>query len=284
MAEINTTAGEGRSLLKEAVALGQKLGAPYKDEPIHYILIPNDSKLESLKNLQYPHGMPPDRVVANVQMRDAGSFAEYVIAYRDERTRLFAEPQFFKFLAVLDYHYPAIGGEDIRTPQFCDHKAIFQMVHDERWKIWTGQDNKPMSQVEFAEFIEDNQADLINPVPAIMLEIARDLTAKIDVNFGSSTRLQSGQVRLKYEETVKTGIPSAGDIEVPEEFSLKIPVFFGEQAVALRARLRFRINQGKLSFHYRLYRPKQVENDAFGEAVAGLESTLGAGILLGSPA
>ncbi len=181
-------------------------------------------------------------------------------------------------------HFAVIpNGTKDRLPEFCDHKASFQLTQDERWKIWIGQDNKPMAQADFAEFIEDNMADIFKPPAADMLEIARDLHAKIDVNFGSSVRSQSGQVQLRYEETVKAGVGTAGIIEVPEEFSIQIPVFYGEQPVVIKAKLRFRIKDGKLSFHYKLNRPVEIQSKAFETAVEGLQATIGQDILLGSP-
>ncbi len=268
------------SAIKEAVNLGQKLGTPNTAENIHFVVVPLDSRIESLASYQYPHGVPPDRIKATVGLRDAASFVEYVTKYRDSRTRVFAEPTRSSFLAVLDYHQ----AEAEKTPEFCDHKASFVMTLDDRWKIWLATDNKPMAQDAFAEFIEDQMADIADPRPADMLEIARDLKAKIEVNFGSSTRSQSGQVQLKYEETVKAGVGQAGTIEIPEEFTIKIPVFYGETAIEIKARLRFRIASGKLSFHYRLNRPNEVQLTAFEATVESISGKLGAPILLGSPA
>lgn len=264
--------------LKEAVTLGQTISSPHTDERVHYIVVPNESTVKSLKEFQYPQGMPPDRIVATVALRDVASFASYVASYTDERRRVFAEPTQFKFLAVLDYH---VAGEF--KPQFCDHKAVLALQKDDRWVTWLGMDNKPMSQSDFAEFIEDNRADIESPPAAVMMEIARDLSAKTEVNFASSTRLQNGQTRLRYEETVKAGVPSAGDIEVPEEFSLLIPVFYGEAPVSVRARLRFRIPNGKLSFHYKLYRPAEVQLKAFQETVRAISEQLKTEVLMGSP-
>lgn len=267
-----------RSAINELTSIGQKLGSPHQEHLIHYAVVPNDSKIESLEKLQYPHGLPPSRIKVVVSLRDAKSFASYVKSYWDTRTQVFAEPATTTFQAILDYH-----GKGEMKPEFCDHKALFKLQPDDRWKIWSGQDNKPMTQVDFAEFIEDNMADITKPEPAEMLEIARDLSAHIEVNFGSSTRLATGQTRLRYEETVKAGVPSAGDIDVPEDFWIRIPVFYGEESVIIRARLRFRITQSKLSFHYKLNRPAEVISQAFETAVKEMNTELSTEILMGSP-
>jgi uncharacterized protein YfdQ (DUF2303 family) len=282
MAENNGSALDVGAV-REVARLAQKAIAVVEKETVHYAVVPNDCNVKSLAEFQYPHGVPPERIRAQVKLSDAASFAEYVKKFwNPHATVVFAQPERFSFLAVVDYHQSADEANE-EYPSFCDHKATFQMAQDERWKIWIGQDNKPMAQADFAEFVEDNMADIFQPPAADMLEIARDLKAKIDVNFGSSVRSQSGQVQLKYEETVKAGVGPAGIIEVPEDFSIQIPVFYGEQPVVIKARLRFRINQGKLSFHYKLNRPNEVQMKAFETAVLGLQQTLGANILLGSP-
>ena len=218
-------------------------------EAVHFAVVPNDCKIESLAALQFPDGRRPERIKASVMLLDAASFAGYVNTYKDHRTRTFANPANFNFLSVIDYH--GEGADSL--PEFCQHRATFPMKPDDRWNIWTSFDGKPFSQVDFAEFVEDNRADIYDPEPARMLEIASDLTAHTEVNFGSSTRLGNGQTRIRYEETIKSGVPSAGDIEVPEEFKIRIPVFYGESATTISVRLRFRLNQGKLSFTYKLY-------------------------------
>jgi uncharacterized protein YfdQ (DUF2303 family) len=280
MAENNGTLDGGA--VKAVAELARKAALTINtSEAIHFAVLPHDTRVESLASLQYPFGIPPTRIRASVQMRDAASFCAYVSKYRDERTRLFAEPRTFTFLAVLDYH---AATEATRTPEFCDHKATFALQKDERWNIWSGKDGQSFTQADFAEFLEDNRADILTPEPAQMLEIARDLSAKVDVNFGSSVRLSNGQTQLRYEETVKASVPAAGNIEVPEEFTILIPVFYGEMAQSIRVRLRFRLAQGKLSFHFKMYRPAEILTKAFQRAVGSINEKLDTEVLLGGPA
>ncbi len=271
-----------QTALMEAVALGRAGNSPITTEKIHIAVLPKDAQLVSLKDYQYPFGVPPERIRATVALRDTASFLKYVKDYRkDSKTLTFAEPTRFSFLSVLDYHP---RGDGDMAPEFCDHKASFTLTQDERWKIWNAMDNKPFTQEAFAEFIEDNRADILSPSPAAMLEIAQDLSAHTEVNFGSSTKLSNGQVQLRYEETVKAGVPSAGNIEVPTEFSIQVPVFYGEAPETIPVRLRFRIATGKLSFHYKLYRPVETQNRSFERVVASIGEGLGEAVLLGNPA
>ena len=274
MADVNID----RTALAAAVALGQAIGQPVTTETVHFAVIPQGTEVKSLKDLQYPHGLRPDRIIGSVTMRDAVSFRRYVEAFRDDRTRIFAEPKELAFLAVLDYH-----GAGERAPEFLSHRVTFKLETEERWNIWASKNEKPFTQTEFAEFIEDNAADISDPSAAHMLEVARDLQATTEANFDSKVKLTNGQVQLKYTETINATV-GAGNLEIPETFKISVPVFYGEQKVSITARLRYRLAQGKLSFYYKLYRQNETLQTAFNAAVASIGEALKADILLGKPA
>jgi uncharacterized protein YfdQ (DUF2303 family) len=155
--------------------------------------------------------------------------------------------------------------------------------HSEEWTRWKGNDGARTNQIDFAEFIEDNAPDIVTPDPATMLEVARDLSAKTEVDFGSAIRMQNGSVQFKYSEQVK-GTFGAGNVEVPERFVIAIPVYVGSERVKITARLRYRINAGKLSFWYDLLRAEAVRRDAFLDVQKSIADTLGIRIINGVPA
>jgi len=262
--------------LHAAVKLGQNIGDPVTTEKIHYAVIPQDSKIESLSHLQYPHGLPPERISASVKLADTDSFCNYVSLYADDRTRVFADPLTQTFLSVIDYH-----GTGERKPEFCSHKASYRMTLSEQWKIWYGKNNTPFTQSDFADFVEDATRDFLNPDAATMLEVARDLHAHTDVNFDSKIVPRNGQVLLNYTENINAKV-GAGNMEVPERFTISIPVFFGEDRISVNVRLRFRVSQGKLSFVYKLDSPQDILCDAFNGVVAEISKTLNIQVLLGT--
>jgi uncharacterized protein YfdQ (DUF2303 family) len=276
-ANINETA------LAAVIALGQKIGQPVTSEKIHFAVVPTTNggaSLVSLKEYQFPEGIPPSRRRGTVTLYDAPSFAAFVNLFNDERTRTFADPATVSFLSVLDYH--GAGSAADHAAEFCDFRAKLTLKTSEQWNIWSGKNEKAFAQTEFAEFIEDNTKDIFDPTAAVMLEVARDLQAKTEVNFASSTVLQSGQVQLKYTETIQAGV-GAGNVEIPTAFKIRIPVFYGEEPAEISARLRFRLSQGKVTFHYKLYRPVETLNDAFNKAVGSIGDLLKTEVLLGTP-
>jgi uncharacterized protein YfdQ (DUF2303 family) len=282
-------------VLKEAVALGQKLGvAQTEGVEVPYAIVPAGSTLTTLLSFKFPHGLPPqkpDHIKAQALLADATSFCHYVMLYSDARTRIFANPEKFSFRAVLDYHraYPQNATEsspDTPTPnvgaEFLDHVANFQMKQSEQWTTWIEKNGKAMPQAEFAEMVEDNIKDVVRPSAAEFLEVSRDLQGHIDVSFASKVSHKNGATQLSYQEVVTAGVGEAGTIEVPETFAINIPVFFGEKPVTIEARLRFKVSQGKITFLYKLSRPTEIQAQAFQFAVAGIKESLGMDVLMGS--
>lgn len=299
MADVNIDA----NVLKDAVDLGQKLGlAKVEGVEIPYAVIPNNSQMLSLLSQKYPYGLPPrkpDHIKALVNLTDAESFCRYVKLYQDARTRVFADPEKLSFLAVLDYHGSSgdwasavkslTDGVEAPppiavavSPEFLDHRVTLTLRKSDQWNLWMARNEKEVPQAEFAEFIEDNYRDISTPSPAEMLEVARDLNAHVDVSFASKVTPKNGSVRLAYQEIVTGSAGAAGDMEVPDSFAIMIPVFYGEKPVQIEARLRFRINGGKLKFIYKLYRPAELLADAFNLAAKEIGLRLGTDVLLGS--
>lgn len=277
---VTSTEGDTRdltALVAGAVETGVALAGPTKDEPVHYALVPTGMSIESLEDYQFPDGRPKERIAGAVRLYDTASFTKYVEAFTDERTRVFADPRSCSFLGVLDYH---VAGE--RKPEFLAHKAHLTLEFDDRWKIWTAKDGAWFSQTDFAEFIEDNYKDIDTPPAAAMLEVARDLHAKNEVNFDSKVSLKDGHIQMTYTENLKAGI-GTGNMEVPDTFTIRIPVFYGEHAVVLDVRLRFRITNQKLVFCYKMYRRQETLQNAFRTAVDSIAAELSTDVLMGMP-
>lgn len=226
---------------------------------IPYVIVPVGHTIKELPELIYnEHAEHPERIKGNVTVVDPASFIEYHKLFSDLNSRVFADETTLKVLAVLDYHGALDGG----GPRWGQHRLTLSYRTSEEWKIWTASNNKQMTQQAFAEFLEQNSLDITTPTPAQMMEIANDLQATTDVEFGSGLRQQDGQVRFKYTETTKATV-GAGQVQVPDRFRLFIPPFIGANRVLQDALLRFRVKEGKLTFWYTLVRPEEVIRKAF---------------------
>lgn len=242
--------------LEKVVRAGQLIGDAKSVEggAIPYAVVPNDATVEDLEHL-----LPsPVRARGDVQAKSAETLAAYIVRLKTDATALFADQQAFKIVGIIDYHAPD-------APAFREHRVSYSAPRSLEWATWRGASGKKMTQADFAQFIEDNVVDIRSPVGADVLEVSRSLQAKKKVEFGSAIRLADGAQQFSYSETVD-GSTAKGSIKVPEEFTLGIPVFFGGDLYEVKARLRYRIQEGQLALWFDLYRPEHIEKDAF-EAV-----------------
>jgi len=282
-----------KSTLDAAIEYGKKIGAPVfvAQEPIHFAASADkDGKIQitSLKDYQFPHGIPPDHIKAEPSFQGVASFCAYVASYQTPYTRLFADSDNTTFQAIIDYHKPGPSADSAAnystealepTATFCQHRPNYTMKTSPQWNEWWAKNNKDIAQVAWAEHCEDQGADFVNPPSAAMLEIAREMTARSEVSFQSKINRANGTATLHWSEDLKT----SGDIQVPERFTIMIPVFFGEQPIPIECILRFRISSGKLSFLFKMLRASEIKMDAFKLAVAKVSETLGTPVHLGRP-
>jgi hypothetical protein len=69
---------------------------------------------------------------------------------------------------------------------------------------------------------------------------------------------------------------------VPEAFLIRIPVFFNDdEPVEVRARLRYRIQEGKLTMWYDLWRPDKAKEEAFNRKLVEIGESVDQSIILG---
>jgi len=139
-----------------------------------------------------------------------------------------------------------------------------------------------MAQVDFAEFVENNLAAIVRPTPAQMLEVSTHLVAHREVKFESATRLANGQHQFRYDEQIR-GQVAHSSIDVPERFVLGLSPFFKGELFELEARLRYRINEGKLVMWYDLDRPSEFFQKAALKLAADIASAAGTTVIFGSP-
>ncbi|MDE2325336.1 MAG: DUF2303 family protein [Betaproteobacteria bacterium] len=266
------------ALLAAGRALGTAIHNPAQDG-IPYTVVPDGYRIEPLPAIALPK-----RPIANVKLRDATSFVHYVNAHKVRRSTIYASLEPARFLCVFDDHMHAPdltveGSQEVDLQaDWRQFRAEFTLPASHEWKTWTGQNRKAMTQLQFAEHLQDNLPDVIAPSGAELLETALNFEAAQAGHFVSAQRLQDGSHNLVWK-TDNTG----GTVRVPEHITLSIPVFENEAPRELRARLRYRTKDSALSLWYELVRPHKVIEAAFRETWARIEEGCALPILLGSP-
>lgn len=226
----------------------------------------------------------PRRKVAKVRLDSAASFSEYVARQSTVETTLWVNADFqagkVELLAILDDHGP--GPDD---SAWREHRAYYTPQCSEEWRRWKACDKKPMTQAEFAAFVEDNLGDFAGgeqlPSGSDMLRMAIDFEAKQDLRFKSALRLQSGGVDLSFVQQEDAG--TIEKMKVFDRFSIGVPVFWGEAAYRVEARLRYRVREGKLSFWYELVRSDRVMEAAAQSIVETIRAATGMPLFFGHP-
>ncbi len=263
------------------------------DEPIpSQVLVFPDKTIKSLEVFA-PN---PKRTRASVRLFDVASFIHYLARFSSPLHLVVfgkASETGGAFVAFIDYHPAVVRPIEIldpktgeegsisaqpldwkdtagatypdKMPQWGDHRVSLTLEVTPEWARWMAGDRKALSQEQFAEFIEDNLTDIIEPNAADLLDVAQMLQGKKTVTFKSGKRLGNGQSALEYtEEIATTGGRTNDTLTVPEKFKLGLVPFVGGDGVEITGRLRYRISDGgKLSFIYVLDRPHLVIRNAF---------------------
>jgi hypothetical protein len=122
-----------------------------------------------LTELTLPHVVPP-HVVQDVQLDDADSLIAYCNRYGDLRSLLVADIDRAQISAQMDWH---AAGPQGATPMPCAHTATLQLRPSEEYTRWNKCEGTMHQQAEFAAFLEENASDIIDPDPAVMIEMIR---------------------------------------------------------------------------------------------------------------
>jgi uncharacterized protein YfdQ (DUF2303 family) len=231
------------------------------EEEILAFTLPDGANVHVVDPEEY--ALVPRRTRGTVRLFDHESLAGYTIEHNaDKRARLFFDPD-APVLRVV-FNGPTSGTER----GWGDHVAEFAPRFTPEWKAWTAISGKLVSQAEFAEFVENQLADVHDPPAAEMLELARTFEADRRVEFRQSTVLESGQRQLTYAEVIDARAGQSGQITVPSRITLGMAVFRGGDAYRLEARLRYRITDGTLKIGVDLIRPDLVRDQAVADLVS----------------
>jgi uncharacterized protein YfdQ (DUF2303 family) len=207
------------------------------------IILPEGYKLHDVSD---PYALPPHIIKTHVTVDTRASLSAYVNRFAQRETILIADYDAGTVKAILDWHKDSLDDGEPLAPMPREHTCTLKLRPSEEFKRWAAFENKFHEQAEFAAFLEENAVDVVDPEPAVFIEISRDLEGTQGVTFKSSTRLENGDRAFNYEKETR----AKGDIKIPREFTLSIPLYDGEDPVALRCAFRWQINAGALQMGF----------------------------------
>src|SRR3990167_8882746 len=182
--------------------------------------------------------MPPQRHAYRPTLQTEKSFINYVNRFKLGGTTIYASTD-HRFVAIMDH--PAAANSKI---EYGDHQALYAPAKSREWKRWSDFSGRYQTQVNFAEFIEENALDVIDPSPARMIEVAQSLEITKNAKVTSSQRLDNGEVQFSYVEDVTSTAGKRTTAEVPRKFMLNIPVFDGDMPVPVECLFKHRAGEG----------------------------------------
>lgn len=242
----------------------------------HFVAVPDNV---SIKDIEHTLARPA-RIKSNYIFKDVASFDVYYGEHNNAGTRVFYkdDEHGLAVKAVFDHHFSSkqrTTDEPIvtQTPSWNSHTATLKLSYHEEYKRLLDGNGYGFSQLQFAEFVEDNLPLFNTPTGADMLEIAQELKGARKADFRAGKRLADGRVNFEYVEELSAKTVR-GDINIPEDILFFSPIYEGEAPVLLPAKFRWRLDDsGKVSFLYKLMTDR-IERQAREQLIASLSERL----------
>lgn len=256
-----------------------RLASPHivLDHGREFLALPDRFKLHDVTD--------PDRLPAYAEARstvdDRASMSAFVNRFATACTVIFADLDAGQIIARLDWHSASERAndesEESSLPGPCKHSVTLALRVSEEFSRWDKVQGKLLPQAEFAAFLEENAEDISAPQPASIIEISRDLEAVQDVTFKSRTRLENGDHGFVYETETRT----KGEVKVPREFVLSIPLYHGEAPLDIRCALRYRITPAGLVLGFEWRRVEYQRQAQFRELATLIADETGCPVFFG---
>lgn len=272
MPDTTTTETEVVGRLAQEAARPTIISDPSKPQ---VLVVPNGSTAEILNLDGFLD--EPRRKKGVYRPADVTSFIDYTTIHAIKgHTTVWVDPSQIMVVALINDNAADKSG-------WGDHRARLDLKRTPEWQHWLARDGEYLTQEKFAEHLQEGILEITDPEGAEMLEIAQTLQGSTDVQWKSANRVDNGAVSFKYQEEVKASAGVKGELEVPQEMTLGVSPFFGEEVFSVTARIRYRVRAGALTIGYKLERPTDVELNVLQAITDRLKGEF-EDVYLGSPA
>lgn len=230
-----------------------------------HALVPQGYALQEVTD---PNHLPP-HIKQSITVDDRASLTAYANRFSDNRSIIIADYDSGQITANLDWH---TNNDHELLPQQAAHSVTLALRDSEEYKRWAKMEGDFHSQQEFAFFIEENVADVVDPDASTLLEICREMEATQGASFKSGTRLDNGDRTFLYENETHV----KNELVIPTEIKLAIPLYQGEEPTEIKAKFRFRVRPDGLLLGFNWHRVEYQRQAKFTElaTVAADETSL----------
>lgn len=274
------------------------------DAPVDVALVPRGMEVKSLKPLLDEYLPAPERIKGAATATTLQSFIEHTNRAKRAESALFAKPdrKTPSLTAVINYD-AGNGG----TAGWRDHRVTYAFPVSEPWVAWGVSHGTKLTQLEFAEHIENRLADVIEPPDAnktedaalialadrlgarfagaaALLQLSRGLKITVDSTVGQTLNTSTGETSVTFEERHQVqGAGGSEVVKVPNFFLIAIPVFDRGPAYRLAVRLRYRKDGPRLLWFYDIYQADRAFMDAFDAACGTAREATSLPLFYGTP-
>ena len=268
---LKTLCDESGSDVTVIINAAERIGVP---DEIPVLIDKKSGAVKSVKQLFDEWRTTPERKTGTATVKTLESFTALVNRHKTDHSVIFANTDWRNpaLTAVVDYHEAKNGG----AADNGRHRIHYPFPLTEEWQAWISIHGNPMSQADFAEFIEDHRGDLAAPheeevkhweqmlggklaYPNELQMLSRGLKITAEVKASSAVTLQTGEGEISWEEVHQARDTKGTKIVVPSLFMLSVAPFYrGEKArVPVRLRYRMPAGGGAVKWTVMLYRPDQ---------------------------
>ena len=241
-------------------------------EGVLHVQVPAGAELVSLETL-----LPaPRRIKASPEFHDLDGFLDYTQEFAAAGTRVFVDAEANRLFTVFDAHAPD-------RPAWGDHCASLRLKCSPEWERFCAVSGQGFNPMKLAEFIEENLEYFQGPIAgADLLTMAQNLkvTLKGDLDVQHSTQSGLRHLQIK-DDNVLSGRVAEKELSFPERIDLKLRVYEGHTAYAVRVFLRYRVKKDNVEFWFSIPDRAGIEEAALDNIIDDIKTQSGLKVLKG---
>ena len=222
----------------------------------------------SVRNLVDEWRTRPERATGKATAFTLAGFVALVNRLKLHNSAIFAKIDNISaptLMAVINYNGEA------SAPEFGDHRVLYSYPVAREWRQWLENDGKAMNQADFAAFIEEHIAEIGDPddyeesktvaslfrskvaTASDLHTFGRGIELSAEINVKQAVSLSDGRISVVFDEGEhKDG--AGQPVKIPGLFLIRTPFFVDGAAGFVVARLRYKLSNGKITWHYRLWK------------------------------
>lgn len=224
-----------------------------------FIFNPLTGEVKSLEHL-----LPaPLRRPLSQPLFTCADFIAYVNRFKRPETSIYCTDALI--VAAIDHR-----GPDSLT--WSDHSVTLKIDRSESLLRWLEKNKKPLTQEEFADFLEERALEVVVPQAAEILELVQELHVTKNSAVKSSIRSNGKHsVAFNSDQQIKGG-SGYNSVDLPTSFEIRIEPFKRQEVTTeIRALLRVKLREEHPVFVFDLQRVEERLEQSLGEITESIK-------------